>query len=185
VVDGLPGSVVAAVKDNLNNLLTSSSFRGVALSFKCNLDGADNVWLQGHPASGSLDLAAKRAAAGSTSTAWRVFFTLMPPEQLSNTCLKCLGFDFGAREFLNGKLDAMRIELAADSNPEVSGGTEWMIRPWDGNLVSFVRVTQETETSTASTAWLQGNADGSVSLTSFAEDRPGLKWSVYPYVIDN
>ena len=185
VVNGLPASLDTAVKDNLNNLLTSSSFRGVALSFKCNLDGADNVWLQGHPASGSLDLAAKRAAAGSASTAWRVFFTLMPPEQLSNTCLKCLGFDFGEREFLNGKMDAMRIELAADSNPEVSGGTEWMIRPWDGNLVSFVRVTQETETSTAGTAWLQGNADGSVSLTNFAEDSPGLKWSVYPYVIDN
>jgi hypothetical protein len=100
--------------------------------------------------------------------------------------LKCLGFDLGARAYLNGKLDAMTIELAADSNPEVSGGTEWMVRPWDqGNLVSFVRVTQETATSTASTAWLQGNADGSVSLTNFAEDSPGLKWSVYPYVIDN
>ncbi len=186
VVNGLPDSVDAAVKGNLDNLLASSSFRGVALSFKCDLDGADNVWLQGHPATGSLSLAPQREAAGSTSTAWRVFFTLMPPEQLSNTFIKCLGFDFGDREYLKGKVDGMRSELAADPNPAVSGGTEWMIRPWDdGNLVSFVRVITAADGSTVSTAWLEGNADGSVSLVSFAEDKPGLKWTVYPYVIDN
>lgn len=80
----------------------------------------------------------------------------------------------------------MSIELAADANPEVSGGTEWMVRPWDeGNLVSFVRVTTVDEDARADTGWLQGNADGSVSLTTFAEGQSGLKWSVYPYAIDN
>jgi hypothetical protein len=79
----------------------------------------------------------------------------------------------------------MSIELAADANPEVSGGTEWMVRPWDdGNVVSFVRVTTEEEDGKGATGWLRGNADGSISLTAFADD-PGLKWSVYPYVIDN
>jgi hypothetical protein len=204
VVDGLPSSVDAAVKDNLMNLLTSSSFRAVPLSFKCELDG-QNIWLQGHPATGSLSLAPKRDAIGSTSTAWRVFFTLMPPDQLRNVCLKCLGFNEGQdKQYLNGPSEADKItasgvvqigpsklELTLNPDPEISKGTEWIIQPWPDNTISITRAVDFVDTDGtvmpgADVKFLEGKADGSVALSNWAavEDKDHMKWIVYPYIED-
>lgn len=186
VLNGLPSSEEMALRTNLSllNLLTKSSTSGLSLSFKCEIDGQSAVWLQGNPTTGFLSLATKRDRAGTASTAWRVFFTQMPPDQLKDTAIKCLGFAFGKPVYLNGKSDAMQIELAASADPEISGGTQWVIRPWQDNVVSFVRVIPEEEGRVlADRGWLAGNADGSVSLTNYRET-PGLKWTVHPFVID-
>lgn len=186
VLNGLPSSEEMAMRNNLSvlHLLTESTSRGIALSFKCEIDGQSAVWLQGNPTTGSLSLATKRDRTGATSTAWRVFFTHMPPDQLKDTAIKCLGFAFGKPIYLNGKSDAMQIELAASADPEVSGGTQWVIRLWEDNVVSFVRVIPEEEGRVlADRGWVAGNPDGSVSLTNYRET-PGLKWTVHPYVID-
>jgi hypothetical protein len=82
----------------------------------------------------------------------------MPPA-MTNVYVKCLGFDDEAARYLNGKSDTNKLELAVRPEPDISGGTEWMIRPWEDNTISFVRVID------GDTRWLEGKADGSVTIS--------------------
>lgn len=206
VLNGLPTSEEEVIKANFMNLLQGSQ-RGLALSFKCVATSDTGGWLEGRPASGTVGFAPKRGTGdANTSTKWRVFFTLMPPDQLRNVCVKCLGFNEGQdKQYLNGpceadkitssggvQIGASKLELALNSNPEISKGTEWIIRPWPDNTISITRPVDFVDTDGtvmpgADVKFLEGKADGSVALSNWAavEDQDHMKWIVYPYIEDS
>jgi hypothetical protein len=206
VLNGLPTSEDEVIKANFMNLLQSSQ-RGLALSFKCVSTSAAGGWLEGRPASGTVGLAPKRGTGdANTSTKWRAFFTLMPPEQFRNVYVKCLGFAEGKdAQYLNGpgeadkttssgvvQVGSSKLELAVNPDPEISKGTEWIIRPWPDNTISLTRPVDFVDTDGtvlpgADVKFLEGKADGSVALSNWAavEDKDYMKWIVYPYIEDS
>ena len=206
VLNGLPTSEDEVIKANFMNLLQSSQ-RGLALSFKCVSTSATGGWLEGRPASGTVGLAPKQGTEdASTSTKWRVFFTLMPPEQMRNVYVKCLGFNEGKdAQYLNGpgeadkttssgvvQIGSSKLELAVNPDPEISKGTEWIIRRWPDNTISLTRPVDFVDTDGtvlpgADVKFLEGKADGSVALSNWAavEDKDHMKWIVYPYIEDS
>jgi hypothetical protein len=174
LLNGLPTTEEDVL--NLDNVLASAG-RGVSMSFKCVVASDTGVWLEGNSITGALDLASRRGADDPhASTKWRLFYTLMPPDQWRNVYVKCLGFNDGDPQYLNGKDKTNQIELSRRAEPDIAGGTEWMIRPWPDNTFSFVRITDDE----FGTRWMVGNTDGSVTFRTYAQDMQGLKWVAYP-----
>jgi len=186
VLDGLPGSVDDALGTRLSTMLDKSGL-GLALSFKCALEGGDAVWLQGHPATGQLRLAARRSAGGGSSTAWAVYSTQSGDVRFENLYISCLGFEHLDRHYINEKEE---VELAAPplSQLQKAGGVLWAFGPADFNDPTGLQTSNAVVIySMRDDRRLEGHADGSVSLSPWTTDpavNHGLLWKVCPYVVD-
>lgn len=185
VLDGLPSSVDDALGTRLSTMLDKSGL-GLALSFKCALEGGDAVWLQGHPATGQLRLATRRSAGGGNSTAWAVYSTQSGDERFENLYMSCLGFEHLDRHYINEKEG---LELAAPplSQLQKAGGVSWGFGPVDFNDPTGLQTSNTVVIySMRDSRRVEGHADGSVSLSTTADPstNPGLQWKVYPYVVD-
>lgn len=185
VLRGLPGSVDDALGTHLSSMLDKSAV-GMALSFKCALDG-DALWLQGNPAKGEVRLAPRRSSDSTRSTAWGVYSSQTGDVRFEKLQLSCLGFEHASRHYLNEKDNP---ELAAPPLGELIklGGADWGFGPADFNDPTGLQNSNAVVIfSMRDDRRLKGHADGSVSLVPWTENpntNPGLLWRVYPYTVD-
>ena len=129
----------------------------------------------------------------------------MPPDQLRNVYVKCLGFDSTEPQYLNAPSEATKVtssgevqigssklELAVNPDPSVSKGTEWYIYgPWPEGTISIARQADFVDADGtvmpgADVKFLEGKADGSVEFNHWGtgQDKDRMRWVVYPYLED-